>query len=146
MTVRVFTRSDFEAAQVLYRLLVGSAPLGAGAAFDALLAHPGTQVWGAWEGETAVAMATLHILPNMTQGARPYALIENVVSHAEYRGQGHARRVMETACAAAWAAQCYKIMLLTGKTSPARGFYEKLGFSADEKWGMTQRRAPLRQV
>ncbi|MEO1364479.1 MAG: GNAT family N-acetyltransferase [Pseudomonadota bacterium] len=91
-------------------------------------------------------MVTLHILPNMTQGGRPYALIENVVTHAEHRGAGHGRQVMEAAVAAAWAADCYKIMLLTGQTAQARGFYEALGFSADEKWGMTLRRAPLRQT
>ena len=35
---------------------------------------------------------------------------------------------MEKLVAAAWAAGAYKIMLLTGKTQGAAGFYRKLGF------------------
>ena len=143
--IRAFTAADADAALTLYRHLVGDQPVADHAAFARLIAHPGTRVLGDWAGEVAQAMVTLHILPNMTQGGRPYALIENVVTHAEHRGVGHGRQVMEAAVSAAWAADCYKIMLLTGRTAQARGFYEALGFSADEKWGMTLRRAPLRQ-
>ncbi|MEO0666462.1 MAG: GNAT family N-acetyltransferase [Pseudomonadota bacterium] len=143
--IRAFTAADADTALTLYRHLVGDQPVAGHAAFARLIAHPGTRVLGAWAGEVAQAMVTLHILPNMTHGGRPYALIENVVTHAEHRGVGHGRQVMEAAVSAAWAADCYKIMLLTGRTAQARGFYEALGFSADEKWGMTLRRAPLRQ-
>ncbi|MEL6887769.1 MAG: GNAT family N-acetyltransferase [Pseudomonadota bacterium] len=142
--IRAFAAADADAALTLYRHLVGDQPVADHAAFARLLAHPGTSVLGDWVGDAARAMATLHILPNMTQSGRPYALIENVVTHAEHRGAGHGRQVMEAAVDAAWAADCYKIMLLTGQTARAREFYEALGFSADEKWGMTLRRAPLR--
>ena len=111
-----------------------------------VLDHPGTAIWGAWEGSALRAMATLHILPNVTQGGRAYALVENMVTHRDHRGAGHGARVMHAVVEAAWAAGCYKIMLMTGRTAAARGFYEKLGFGAEEKWGMTPRRAPLRSV
>ena len=52
---------------------------------------------------------------------------------------------MEAAAARAWAAEVYKIMLLTGQDLGARGVYEALGYTADEKFGMTLRRAPKRQ-
>ncbi|MEO1779451.1 MAG: GNAT family N-acetyltransferase, partial [Pseudomonadota bacterium] len=136
--------ADTEAAMRLYRQLVGEGALAEPQDFAALLSHPGTTVLGDWNGPVARAMLTLHILPNMTQAGRPYALIENVVTHADHRGAGHGRRVMEAAVQLAWGADCYKIMHLTGQTARARGFYEALGFSADEKWGMTLRRAPLR--
>ena len=146
MTVRTLTRADAAAALVLYRHLVGQAALAGPDQLGQVLDHPGTSVWGAWEGAALRAMVTLHVLPNVTQGGRSYALLENVVTHRDHRGAGHGRRVMEAALDAAWSAGCYKVMLMTGKSTAARGFYEALGFSADEKWAMTQRRAPLRQV
>lgn len=129
---------------VLYRHLVGDQTLASADSFGTVLTHPGTSVLGAFAGDALVSMATLHILPNMTQGGRPYALVENVVTHCDHRGAGHGRVAMMAVIDAAWGADCYKIMLLTGRTAEARGFYEKLGFGADEKWGMTIRRAPVR--
>lgn len=144
MTTRALTAVDAKQALVLYRHLVGSQPVASEGAFAAVLDHPGTSVWGAFLSKHLVAMATLHVLPNMTQGGRSYALIENVVTHAEHRGTGQGRRVMRAAVKAAWVADCYKVMLLTGRAAGARGFYEQLGFVADEKWGMTIRRVPVR--
>lgn len=146
MTVRPLTLADTAAAFALYLDLVGDGDLAGPDQFAAVLAHPGTTVWSVWDGAHLRAIATLHILPNVTQGGRSYAMIENVVSHHKHRGAGYGRRVMEAAMDAAWAVGCYKIMLLTGRTAQARGFYERLGFSADEKWGMSLRRAPLRKV
>lgn len=143
--IRAFSTADTEAALMLYRHLVGDQPLADAQAFEKLVKHPGTTVLGCWVGNVARAMVTLHVLPNMTQGGRSYALIENVVTHADHRGAGFGRQVMTAAMDAAWAADCYKIMLLTGQGAQARGFYQALGFSADEKWGMTLRRAPIRQ-
>ena len=39
---------------------------------------------------------------------------------------------------AAQAAGLYKVTLLTGQARNTRGFYEAVGFIADEKWGMIQ--------
>ncbi|WP_299599530.1 GNAT family N-acetyltransferase [uncultured Tateyamaria sp.] len=144
MSTRTLTAADTAQALTLYRHLVGEQPLASDSAFAELIDHPGTWVWGAFLSDHLVAMATLHVLPNMTQGGRPYALVENVVTHQTHRGTGQGRRVMQAAIDAAWAADCYKIMLLTGRTAEARGFYEKLGFGTDEKWGMTIRRVPER--
>lgn len=144
MTVRLLTQADTKQVMALYHHLVGDQRLADAAAFAGLLDHPGTSVVGAFSAETLMAMATLHVLPNVTQAGRPYALVENVVTHSGHRGAGHGRRAMEAVIDAAWAADCYKIMLLTGRTAEARGFYEKLGFGAEEKWGMTIRRVPVR--
>jgi GNAT superfamily N-acetyltransferase len=145
--VRLLTMDDFEAAVTLYRELVGDqvAEGAAGRArFAQLLSLPGTALWGAEYEGALRAMATLHVLPNMTYGGRPYALVENVVTLAAFQGRGLGRRVMEAVIAAAWQADAYKIMLLTGKGTGARGFYEKLGFSTEQKFGMTMRRVPVR--
>jgi len=150
ITVRAATCADFAQVHALYKDLVGDTPVPDGAdgqaQFATVLSHPGTSIFLAERQGRARAMVTLHLLPNMTFAARPYALIENVVTAHGYHGQGLGRAVMTHAADVAWAANAYKIMLLTGQTAGARGFYERLGYRADEKFGMTLRRAPPRRV
>jgi GNAT superfamily N-acetyltransferase len=49
-----------------------------------------------------VSSATITIVPNVTRGARPYALIENVVTRGAHRRRGLGRAVLAAALAAAW--------------------------------------------
>ena len=146
---RPLAAADYPDALFLCKELVGTiaVPDGdAGAArFSVVLQHSGTTVWGAQVNDHIASMATLHILPNMTYSARPYCLVENVVTLRALQGRELARGVMDSVRQAAWAAGAYKIMLLTGKSLGAKGFYEKLGFSDDQKYGMMIRRAPARQ-
>ncbi|MEO0402060.1 MAG: GNAT family N-acetyltransferase [Pseudomonadota bacterium] len=141
-STRALTSADNVQALLLYDILGGGAvDINT---FHAVIDHPGTQIWGSFEGNELCAFATVHVLPNMTQNGRPYALIENVASKPEHRGQGHARTAMQAAIDTAWTADAYKIMLLTGQDTGARVFYEKLGFRADQKFGMQLRRVPPR--
>lgn len=143
--IRTLEASDAAQAIRLYAELVGpTVPVADETRYAEVLAHSGTHVIGLFEGRALLAMATLHLLPNMTFGGRAYALVENVVTHGERQGQGLGRQVMERVIDMAWAEGAYKIMLLTGRDLGARGFYEKLGFTGDEKHAMTLRRAPPR--
>jgi ribosomal protein S18 acetylase RimI-like enzyme len=145
MNIRPLIETDFADAVALYQELVGGIPVANDpATFAKLLRHDGLTIWGAVVDRVVVSMVTLHVLPNMTFGGRPYALIENVVTAARMQGAGIGRSVMQAAMDAAWAEDAYKIMLLTGQNSGAKGFYEKLGFTADQKHGMILRRAPQR--
>jgi ribosomal protein S18 acetylase RimI-like enzyme len=66
------------------------------------------------------------------------------VTHAAHRCQGHGRAVLDAALAAAWAAGCYKAMLLTGSQQDAIfRFYEAAGFRRGEKTGMIARSAAI---
>jgi len=79
------------------------------------------------------------IIPNLTRGLRPYAFIENVVTHADYRGRGFATACLDYACALAKAENCYKVMLLTGsKQKSTLDFYRRAGFSSDIKTGFVK--------
>jgi len=101
--------------------------------FKAILAHPGMTVFIGFVGEIAAASVTLVIVPNLTRGASPYALIENVVTSSAFRRRGLAGALIAHAIAEAWSAGCYKVMLLTGSKDPATlRFYENCGFRQDK--------------
>lgn len=97
--------------------------------YDQILAHPGLTIFIATRNEQALAAATLVVVPNLTRGGKPYAIIENVVALREFRGQGLGRAMVKHAIETAWGAGCYKVMLLTGRADPdVHRFYEGCGF------------------
>lgn len=138
--VRTLTLQDAREALILYNELTVGPPARGTAAFKAVLNHQGTEVFGAFDKDTLAAMVTLHLLPNVVWDARPYALVENVVTRISHQKRGFGRRVMQAAIHAAWAADAYKIMLMTGQKRGATGFYEALGFSRKDKFAMVMRR------
>ena len=74
------------------------------------------------------------VVPNLTRSARPYALVENVVTRADCRHRGYASACLARAVEIARAAGCYKIMLLTGaKDDATLDFYRRAGFNDGDK-------------
>jgi GNAT superfamily N-acetyltransferase len=87
-----------------------------------------------------VSSVTLVIIENLTNNLRPYAIIENVVTHADCRGRNYASTLMDKASDIAARHGCYKIMLMTGsKKESTLGFYEKCGFDKNEKTAFIKR-------
>ena len=81
-----------------------------------------------------VSAVTLIIIENLTHNQRPYSLIENVVTHADYRGRHYATALMNRASEIATENGCYKTMLLTGsKKDSILNFYENCGFNRNDK-------------
>ena len=79
------------------------------------------------------------IIPNLTRNVRPYAFIENVVTHADYRKKGYAAECLAYAKALAQKENCYKMMLLTGSKNPETlRFYEKAGYNSSDKTAFIQ--------
>lgn len=81
-----------------------------------------------------VSSCTIAIIKNLTRSARPYALIENVVTHENYRNKGYGTAVLQKAVEIARENDCYKVMLMTSrKEESTLKFYEKAGFHKGEK-------------
>lgn len=79
------------------------------------------------------------IIPNLTRNIRPYAFIENVVTHSDYRGKGYATECLHYAKTIAENANCYKMMLLTGSKEEATlRFYEQAGYNCADKTAFVQ--------
>ena len=87
-----------------------------------------------------VCTCTLLIVPNLTRQARPYALVENVVTDRAYRRQGLGTTILRHALEQAWEEGCYKVMLLTGRDETVR-FYQQAGFKTGVKAGLVAHRA-----
>lgn len=79
------------------------------------------------------------IIPNLTRHVRPYAFIENVVTHADYRKQGLALACLAHARQIAQKNHCYKMMLLTGSKEPGTlDFYRHAGYNSTDKTAFVQ--------
>ena len=91
---------------------------------------------GAFSGPKLVATCTAAIVPNLTRGARPYAVTENVWTHPEYRRQGLGSAVLQELLTRCRTARCYKIMLLSdSRRGGAHEFYAHNGFDRHLKQG-----------
>lgn len=79
------------------------------------------------------------IIPNLTRNVRPYAFVENVVTHADYRCRGLAGECLAYAKQIAEKENCYKMMLLTGsKRESTLRFYQNAGYNSNDKTAFIQ--------
>ena len=136
IAIRHATEADLAQFLVLLRHLNPRDPTPdpdkARAAFARLLGGGQNIVFLAVAGEALAASCTLSIIPNLTRNARPYAVIENVVTDPAFRRQGLGHAVLRAAQQAAWDADCYKIMLATGRPDLVP-FYQAAGFTLGGK-------------
>lgn len=87
-----------------------------------------------------VSSCNMAIIKNLTRSARPYGLIEQVVTHFDYRRKGYGTAVLKKAVEMAQEKKCYKVMLLTSnKDEGTFKFYENAGFDGKEKTGFIVR-------
>ncbi len=102
--------------------------------FAEILASEYFQVIVAEYDEALVAACYLNIIPNLTRAGRPYGLIENVVTGKRFRQRGFGKKVLEHALSLAWQADCYKVMLMSGRSDASvHHFYRSCGFNPNAK-------------
>ena len=91
------------------------------------------------EDGVIIASCVCVIIPNLTRNIRPYAFVENVVTHEAYRGKGYATKCLDFAKEIAKEAGCYKMMLLTGsKEEKTLNFYKNAGYNSADKTAFIQ--------
>ncbi len=101
-----------------------------------LVARPDIHLFVCDADGTLAATCMLAIIPNLATAARPFGVIEHVVTLQAHRRRGYAQQVMQHALAHAWSKGCYKVMLLSGAQRPeAHRFYQALGFDGDVERG-----------
>ncbi len=101
-----------------------------------LMSNHRYKYFGGYIENILVSSCTISIIPNLTRGCRPYGIIENVVTHTNYRNKGYGKAVLAHTLSHAWSSGCYKVMLLTGRKDQAIfRFYESAGFDRHEKQG-----------
>ena len=89
--------------------------------------------------EQLVASCVIVIIENLTHQQRPYALIENVITHPDFRKKGFASLILSAAKEIAVKNNCYKIMLMTGsKQESTLNFYMRAGYNANDKTAFIQ--------
>lgn len=134
--IRRATRNDLPAVLALYRDLHPDedAVADAAGAFAKILDSDGLSILLLEVNGSPVATTYLNVIPNLTRGAAPYAVIENVVVAQHWRGQGFGKRIMAATLQEAWNAGCYKAMLLTGSKTPStHAYYRACGFDPTAK-------------
>lgn len=91
------------------------------------------------ENGEIVSSCVCVIIPNLTHGQQPYALVENVVTSPDYRNRGLATECLNYAKTIAQSHNCYKLMLLTGsKRESTLRFYERAGYNRNDKTAFIQ--------
>ena len=106
-----------------------------------MLSDNGVAVFVSAADARIVATCMLITAPNLLRAGRGHGFLENVVTHPEFRGQGHGRAVVHAALAAAWTKDCYHVLLQSGREDPrVHRFYQHCGFEPGFRVGYVARR------
>ena len=147
MNIREITLDDFDKLMLLYTHLHDQgrppvwtdSPESVKVLWNRIVNDPNYHIIVAEADERIVSSCTCIIIPNLTRGQRPYAFVENVVTHPDCRKQGMASACLAKVKQIAKGEGCYKMMLLTGsKEENTLSFYEAAGYNQKDKTGFIQ--------
>ncbi|WP_417707834.1 GNAT family N-acetyltransferase [Rheinheimera aquimaris] len=135
MIIRCCDTEDLQGLLDLYRELRPHDPTlkqhDAQQAWHKLLANPGIKIIVAEIDGVLASTCQLSICQTLTNAAKPFGIIEHVITAEAYRRRGLSEKVIERALDIAWEQNCYKVMLLSGESrTAAHKLYEKIGFQS----------------
>ena len=95
---------------------------------------------GVFDKNILMASCSITIIPNLTRGCRPYALIENIATHRKFRRNGYGKANLLYAAEFAKEKGCYKAFFMTGHLAPkVEKFCNASGFHGGEKMSYIKR-------
>jgi len=149
LTVRLAATADLPGVLALYRQLRPNDPqlseTESKAAFDRVLADESLSLVVCEQGNVLASSCMLAVVQNLAMGARPFGVVEHVVTLPQFRQQGLARRVLRHALELAWSKRCYKVILLSGANlTGAHRLYESVGFRGDIERGFVAKPANVK--
>ena len=145
MEIRSIRPEEREGLLALYRLLHPDDILPEEGRLESvwkiICAGDRVQCLVAAENGEIVGSCMIAVVPNLTRGCRPYAVIENVVVRPDCRRLGIGRALIDRALDRAWEQRCYKVMLMSeADNASAHRFYRSCGFDPDRKQAFIYRR------
>ncbi|MDE2365189.1 MAG: GNAT family N-acetyltransferase [Hyphomicrobiales bacterium] len=109
-----------------------------------ILSRDGVSVFVADRAGELIATCMLITIPNLLRGGRQHGFLENVLVRSDVRGQGYGRAVVGAALAAAWTADCFHVLLQSGRADPrVHRFYARCGFEPGLRTAYVARRRPV---
>lgn len=141
--IREAVLSDLDGLLELYTQLHNN-PIPSGSEklselWSSIMADKNHRIIVAEEDGKLVSSCVCVIIPNLTHGQRPYAVIENVITDKDHRKKGYASACLDHAKNIALSENCYKLMLMTGsKEESTLRFYERAGYNRNDKTAFIQ--------
>lgn len=143
MLVRAATLEDHDAVMELMTFLQPNDPkLSAKrsqSVFSEIIESTNFIIFLAEKNGCIAGSCYLNVIPNLTRLAAPYAVLENVVTHPDFRRQGIGKAVVMHALDYAKQDGCYKVMLLTGGSQNVQNFYISCGMKSGIKTAFIER-------
>jgi GNAT superfamily N-acetyltransferase len=144
VVVRQVEPRDLEGVLRLYKELRPKdpplVPQAARDMFEHLIQRPDIDLLVCEVNGVLAATCQLALVPNLASGARPFGVLEHVVTLAGHRRLGYARLLLTHALDTAWSKGCYKVLLLSGAQRPeAHKLYEAVGFVGGIERGFVAR-------
>ena len=142
-TIRELENKDFQQLMELYTHLhekdIPEMDERVSSVWESILADKNHHIIVAELKGKIISSCVCVIIPNLTRNQRPYAFVENVVTHSDFRGKGIATACLNYARDIAKSENCYKLMLLTGsKNENTLNFYRRAGYNSEDKTAFIQ--------
>lgn len=97
--------------------------------FGQMLASADRKLLIAEDAAGAAGIVDLLVVPNLTHGGSPWAIVENLVVDSDRRRNGIGQALMREVIERAKRAGCYKVQLMSNvRREGAHDFYRSLGF------------------